>query len=198
MNGRRVLWVVAASIVALGAASAPLRAQWEGLEELPGYFPLDELSLIEADDLTLEINLTAPILRMVAAFAGEQDPELAALVEGLEAVRVRAGELRPGGEGSVGERLRAAGRWLDERGWQPMVRVREAEEEVMIYTRLDASGVVEGMTVLAVESSEVTVVNLIGRLDPAQLGRIIGGLDLDLPGGRVLDGGVADGEEEER
>lgn len=68
----------------------------------------------------------------------------------------------------------------------------------MIYTRLDASGVVEGMTVLAVESSEVTVVNLIGRLDPAQLGRIIGGLDLDLPGGRVLDGGVADGEEEER
>jgi len=179
MSMRRMkpsLWGV---ILAVGAAAAPaVRAQWEELEALPGYFPLEELAIVDAEALTIEINLTAPMLRMVAAFAGEAEPELAALVEGLQAVRVRSGELGEGEAAGVRSRFQTAGRWLDERGWTPMVKVRDGNEEVLIYSRLDEAGAVEGMTILALEGSEITVVNLIGRLDPEQLGRIASGLDL--------------------
>lgn len=184
-----------ALVLTAGVAAVPAAAQWEELEKLPGYFPLEELAIVDPEEVTVEINLTAPMLRLVAAFAGEGDPELAALVEGLEAVRVRSAELAEGDREAVRSRIRAAGRWLDEQGWAPMVKMREGGDEVLIYSRLAADGAVEGMTVVAIEDGEVTVVNLVGRVDPAQLGRILNGLDLPLsPSG----GGDAGDEEEER
>lgn len=194
MTARPMMRRARTLLLAAGVAAVPAAAQWEELEQLPGYFPLEEMAILDPDELTVEINLTGPMLRLVASFAGEGDPELAALVEGLDAVRVRSGELAEADREAVRSRVQAAGRWLDERGWAPMVRVREPGEEVLIYSRPGADGVVEGMTVVALEGSEVTVVNLIGRVDPAQLGRIVAGLDLPL--GAVGDDDDADEEGE--
>ncbi|MEZ5332575.1 MAG: DUF4252 domain-containing protein [Thermoanaerobaculia bacterium] len=152
----------------------------EQLAELPGYVPLEQLEVLAPEDVSIEVNPTAPMLKRSRRSRARTSPELAALVQGLQAVRVRSGEPAAGDMESVRERVRAAGRWLDERGWAPMVRVRDEGDDVLIYTRLDDDGTVQGITVLALEDDEATVVNLIGRLDPEQLGRIVGALDLPL------------------
>lgn len=200
MNVRRTMTRLVVAVVAASALGAPAcaGAQWEEqLAKLPGYVPLEQLEVLAPDDVSIEVNLTAPMLRLVAAFAGEDEPELAALVEGLQAVRVRSGEPAQGDVEAVRSRVRAAGRWLDERGWAPMVRVREDGDDVLIYTRLDDDGTVQGITVLAMEDDEVTVVNLIGRLDPEQLGRIVSSLDLPLGGFGTSDRDAADEADEE-
>lgn len=196
MRLRPTMCRLAAATLTIAATVGPAKAQWEALEGLPGYFPLDELPILAPDDVSIEVNLTTPMLELVAAFAGEEEPELAELVKGLQAVRVRSGEPGEGDLDAVRSRLGEAGRWLDERGWTPMVRVREEGEEVLIYSRLDDAGGVEGITVLAMEEGEVTVVNLIGSLDPARLGRILSGLDLPL-GDVGLRGGEGSADEEE-
>jgi len=162
-----------AVIVSLAASAAPAQ---QLLEDFPGYFPEEHLSLLSADDVSIEINLQGALLQMVAAFAGKEDPEFAQLVGALEAIRVRSGE-PSGSSAEVRERLDSAQRWLVENGWLALVRVREEGEEVYVYSR-EQDGVFVGFTVLAVEDTEVTTVNLIGHLDPNQLAAVAEGFDL--------------------
>jgi hypothetical protein len=162
-------------------APLPIRAQPQGvpqpLDTQPGYFPDEYLELLAPDDVAIEINLQGAMLRMIAAFAGAEDPEFAALVTALHGIRVRSGEIAPGELEGVRQRLASGQKWLQRHGWLAMVRVKEEGEEVYIYSR-EQEGDLVGLTVLALEDSEVTVVNLIGRIDPSQLARLVEGLDL--------------------
>lgn len=66
---------------------------------------------------------------------------------------------------------------LENLGWYRMVLTRDEGEEVHIYGR-ESDGGLQGLTVLAVEDEEVIVLNLVGRIDPDQLGSLMTGLDL--------------------
>ena len=167
--------------VVLTLAPSPIRAQQRGeqrpLEAQPGYFPNEYLDLLDTDDVAIEVNIQGAMLRMIAAFAGAEDPEFSALVTALQGIRVRSGEIAPGDFEAVRERVTAGRKWLEDHGWLAMVRVKEDGEEVYIYTR-EQEGDLLGLTVLALEDSEVTAVNLIGRIDPMQIARLVEGLDL--------------------
>ncbi len=166
--------------VLLILAPSLVRAQPQGTQRLdtqPGYFPDEHLELLAPDDVAIEINLQGAMLRMIAAFAGAEDPEFAALVGALHGIRVRSGEIAPGDLEAVRKRLTSAQKWLRDHGWLAMVRVREDGEEIYVYSR-EQEGDLVGLTVLVLEESEVTVVNLIGRIDPNQLARLVEGLDL--------------------
>jgi len=171
-------WVSILTLVLAGLTPAPAAAQ-AALTELPGYLPTEHLDLVPAGEAAVEINLQGAMLRMIAAVAGKEDPEFAALVGALEAIRVRSGEFDPAAAAAVGARIAAAQSWLDGHGWLPMVRVREDGEQLFVYS-LEQGGDLVGFTLLAVEEGEATAVNLIGRIDPAQLVRLIEGLDLDV------------------
>ena len=86
--------------VVLILAPSLVRAQQGGtqqpLDTQPGYFPDEYLDLLAPDDVAIEINLQGAMLRMIAAFAGAEDPEFAALVGALHSIRVRSGEIAPG------------------------------------------------------------------------------------------------------
>ena len=45
----------------------------------------------------------------------------------------------------------------------------------------------EGMTVMTVDDEEVMFINIIGKLDPAQLGNVMSGFDVDIDGVIELD-----------
>ena len=171
-------WTRQSLLLLVTLAPAAVTAQ-AALTELPGYLPTEHLELVPAGEAAVEINLQGAMLRLIAAVAGKEDPEFAALVGALEAIRVRSGEFDPAGAAAVGVRIAAAQTWLDGHGWLPMVRVREDGEQLFVYS-LEQGGDLVGFTLLAVEEGEATAVNLIGRIDPAQLVRLIEGLDLDV------------------
>ena len=66
---------------------------------------------------------------------------------------------------------------LESMHWQRMVLTRDEGEEVHIYGR-ELDGDLQGLAVLAIEDDEVILINLVGRIDPDQLGRLMVGLDL--------------------
>lgn len=144
-----------------------------------GALSFQEMDLFPRDKLSVEINLEGPLLRMVAEATRGDDPEFAKLMTGLKAIHVQVFPLKDnGGAAPLRPKIDRAVRWLEDRGWQSTVRVREREEETYIYVKL-VDGQVVGLTVLAIDSNnEAALINIVGKLDPAQIGRLGRGLDL--------------------
>ena len=166
------------SLLILLLAAPSLRAGQP--PEPAGAVPFDELALFPRDKLSVEINLDGPILRMVAAATSKEDPEFAKLMAGLKAIRVQVFPVKDaGGAGPLRPKIDRAVRWLEDHGWRSTVRVRDKGEETYIYLK-EADGQIVGLTVLALDPADAAaLINIVGKLDPAEIGRL--GRDLDIP-----------------
>lgn len=144
----------------------------------PGFVPLDELSLFPGDKLSVEINLSGGLLRLIAA-ATKDDPDFSQVMAGLRSINVQVFPLKGVDADAIRTRIGRAVRWLEDRGWKANVRVREKGEETYIYMKEDGGQIV-GLTVLTFQpGDEAAVINIAGRIDPAQLGRV--GHNLHVP-----------------
>jgi len=151
----------------------------QGLEDQPGYLPLEKLDLFPRDKLSVEVNLEGAILRMVAEATRGDDPEFASVMAGLKAIYVRVFPLSGADAGAVKTKIDRAVRMLEDRGWHSTVKVREGGEETYIYLK-EADGKIAGLTLLSLEpGDEAVAINIVGRIDPAQLGRL--GRHFDIP-----------------
>ena len=147
------------------------------IEEHPGYFPLEELQFLSPEDLSVEINLRGAMLRLIAKVTGDDDPEYAGIMNHLEAIRVQIAPVDRLQAEDIRKGLDTGVAMLENRGWFRMVLTRDEVEEVHIYGR-ERDGDLQGLTVLAMEDDEVIVLNLVGSIDPDQLGNLMTGLDL--------------------
>lgn len=146
------------------------------VEEHPGYFPLDELEILPRDNLSIEINLRNPLLKMVA-LAADDEPELTDIISDLEAIRVLIGPLAGLDPEAVRADIRSAAERLDRQGWHSIIRVRDEDEEIYFYA-MESGGKIEGLTILMIEDVEATLINLVGNIDPEDLTGLGRGLDL--------------------
>ncbi len=165
------------SSILLSAALLASTLHAQPIEEHPGYFPIDELQFLSPDDLSLEINLRGAMLRLIGKVAAQDDPEFALVMEHLEAIRVQTAPLDQLAAEEVRQGLDRGLKMLESMHWQRMVLTRDEGEEVHIYGR-ELDGDLQGLAVLAIEDDEVILINLVGRIDPDQLGRLMVGLDL--------------------
>jgi hypothetical protein len=165
------------SSILLSAALLASTLHAQPIEEHPGYFPIDELQFLSPDDLSLEINLRGAMLRLIGKVAAQDDPEFAQVMEHLEAIRVQTAPLDQLAAEEVRQGLDRGLKMLESMHWQRMVLTRDEGEEVHIYGR-ELDGDLQGLAVLAIEDDEVILINLVGRIDPDQLGRLMTGLDL--------------------
>jgi len=185
--------IAAAGLMFLIAGSSGLLAQ---IEEHPGYFPIDRFDILSADSISLEINLGSALIGFVAAALEVEEPELAALIHSLESIRVRVAEAGDLDIESVRSGLSAATGWLDGNQWSPMLRLREDEEEIYVYTKI-TDGVMRGMVVLAVESNgDAVLVNIVGSLDAASLAYFAKALEIPQLGLAAELGSDDDGDED--
>ena len=162
-------------ILIFGLLPAMAGAQFD--TDHPGYFPIEDLGILQEESINLEINLTGPIMKFIALATDEEEPELSRLVEGLESIRVRGADLDSLGAEAVRSAIRNTTQKLAERGWTSMVRIRDHDEEIYIYFK-DQDGEMVGLTVLSLEEDEAMLINLVGKIDPAGLGSLARSLDL--------------------
>lgn len=167
---RRLIFLLSIALLASTLHAQPI-------EEHPGYFPIDELQFLSPDDLSVEINLRGAMLRLIGKVAADDDPEFALVMKNLEAIRVQIAPTDRLQADTVRKGLDTGVAMLENLGWYRMVLTRDEGEEVHIYGREDEGGL-QGLTVLAIEDEEVIVLNLVGRIDPDQLGSLMSGLDL--------------------
>jgi len=144
----------------------------------PGFVPLDELNLFPRDQLSVEVNLAGGMLHLIAA-AAKDDPDFSGVVAGLQSINVQVFPLKGIKAESIKPKIDHAVHWLEGRGWKANVRVRDQGQETFIYMK-ELGGKIVGLTVLTFKpGEEAAVINIAGRIDPAQLGRL--GHTFDLP-----------------
>jgi hypothetical protein len=171
MRKPTVFMIVLFCLAAAGWAQKP--------ESQPGYVPLEELGLFPRDKLQVEINIGAPILRMIAAGARKDDPGFSAVMAGLKSIQVQVFPVKGVDTGAVKSRIDRAVHWLEGHGWQSTVRVRDQGQETYIYLKQTGDRI-EGLTLLSLDpKDEAVVINIVGRIDPAQIGEL--GRSLDVP-----------------
>lgn len=150
------------------------------IESMPGYFPLEEIGLFQADKLEADVDLSGATLQMVAGAAEENDPHLAELVSQLERIRVRVGPIAAADQAGATAEFDRAIAMLEGAGWTAILSVNAEETLIRVYTKEQGDEIV-GMTVLVNDDNEDAVlVNIVGRLDPRLIGRMIARMD-DLP-----------------
>jgi len=170
-------------VAAGGLAQTPVDRQ-------PGYFPIEQLDLFTPDSLNVDIELQGPMLRLVAsAMSGDDDPEdrqFAELMAKLDRIRVRVGSLDGHDMADVHKLVMGAADRLTGSGWQRILFARDEDELVSVLVRSDGERF-QGLTVFAVDSpDEIALINIVGDIDPSQLGRLLGDLD-HLPGVEDID-----------
>lgn len=147
-----------------------------------------EINMLQFDILksrasdTVEVNLSEPLLRMAAGFMSDNDPKQAdmkKMIGGIKGVYVRSFRFDKEGQYSRAdmEALRAQ---LKGAGWQSIMDVHSTKtggDNAGIYTRTDGKQMT-GLVVLAFEPKQLTVVDISGSIDPAQIQALSGTLGI--------------------
>ena len=158
----------------------PAQAQHD-LTRQPGYLDLQSIEGWFDTEPTLEVNVKGALLKLVAEASRREDPELADLLHKLQAVQVRGFSPRSAQLGDVERRVSELSRQLEQRGWDTVARVREHDEQVSMFVRTDGD-LLAGLVVMVVSpgENETVFVNIVGEIDPMQIGRIGRKFDIDV------------------
>ena len=157
--------------------SIPAMAQEDELKDLPGYVDFGDLSSLYGEAKII-INLGGTMLNFVSMMSSEGNPETADLISKLKGVRVQIFDIEETTDASKAQFSEVRGK-LNSSGWEPIVQVNDEEEQVLIFMKMNGQNM-EGMTVMVVDNEEAVFINVIGQLNPTELGKVMDVLDVDV------------------
>lgn len=136
---------------------------------------LDHLAKKAAN--TVDLSLPSNLIQLGAAMLDPKDPDQAQVkkvVSGLQAIYIKNFEFKREGEYTKAD-LDSIRTQMKAPEWARIVGVLSSEERetVEVWVKTDA-GKVAGLTILAADPRELTVVNLVGSIDPAAIGELSG------------------------
>gem|GEM_PF-380977 len=127
----------------------------------------------------VQINIWRTLLRFVGLMAKDEDEEVAELLSKLEVVRVQVYELEENAEPAI-NMVEDIPKELHTMDWEPVVVVREEDEQIRIFIKI-GEDVMKGLVVMSVDSeTEAIFINIIGEIDPTQVGKVTKALDIDV------------------
>lgn len=185
---QRMRWATCTAVL-LGMALLPagnVQAQ-PALEVDPGYVDLREVEGWFAQAPIIEVNIREALLQLVAGASRADDPELADLLERLRAMQVRAYTIGPARYQVITRRAERFADRLADDGWDAILRVREPDEHIAVFVRPDDGGIAGLMVmVLAATGEDSVFINIVGDIDPEEIGRIGRKFNIDALNERVL------------
>jgi hypothetical protein len=132
---------------------------------------------------TVDVTLDKGLLKMAARFLNNSKPDEAKIreiIEGLEGVYVKSlqfdheGEYNPAEIDSIRAQLQVP-------GWSKIATVRSRRDDNVDVHLMLENGVINGVAVLVAGQRQLTVVNIVGVIDPekiSQLGLLEGRLGI--------------------
>jgi hypothetical protein len=145
----------------------------------PGFVDFRGLMAGEPDS-SVEVFLHGKLLEMVAAATSEDDPDLARLLSGIAVISVQSFEVEEERGAAVREAMADMARRLEESGWETVIRFKDGGEQGHMYLRSEGDEALGLALMIFDEDGEVTFVNIAGSFDPADVGRLTSGLDIDI------------------
>jgi hypothetical protein len=122
---------------------------------------------------SVDVTLDGGLLRLAARFLSDKDADGARAkkaISGLQSVTVRSFEFASAGQYDPAD-VSAIRSQLQAPAWSRIVgaKSRATGEDIDVYFKIDGIGQLGGVFILSAGPRELTIVNLIGTLDPAQL-----------------------------
>lgn len=136
---------------------------------------IEKLSALAKE--TVNITLDGPLLQLAGQFLSSKNPEdqrVKNIISKVKAIHVRTFEFDKAGEYSEGD-VAAYRSQLRSPAWSRIVDTvnREDREHVEVFVKQD-KGQVAGVAIIAAEAKELTIVNIDGTIDLAQLAALGG------------------------
>jgi Domain of unknown function (DUF4252) len=121
----------------------------------------------------VDINLDATMLKMASGFLSGQEASVRNLIGNVKEIHVKSLTFAKEGEYSLAD-VDAIRAQMKTPGWNSIVDVQEkGGDNAAVYLKTDGK-LVQGIVVIAAEPKELTVVNIVGSLDPADLAALSG------------------------
>ena len=155
----------------------PAMAQEDELKDLPGYVDFGDLSATYGDP-KITINLGGTMLGFVGMMSSADSPETSELISKLKGIRVQIYSMDEDASAAK-DQFGKTRKGLKSSGWEPVVQINEDDEQVLVYMKMEDDNM-EGMTVMVVDDEEAVFVNIIGQLNPAELGKVMESFDVDV------------------
>lgn len=144
----------------------------------PGYVDFGAVSSLLGQAPEVNINFGSAMLSVFAQGMRESDSTLADLLGGLRGLRVMVFENVSGPVAR--EYAEATALELAATGWEQALTVRETDTNVDLFLR-SANDEIRGLAIMVTETDGSAVfINVVGRLDPATLGRLLSGSGVNL------------------
>jgi len=133
--------------------------------------------LAEKASEVVDVNLDASMLRLASRFLSDKDPDevrVKKMVNGLKGIMVKSFEFDSRGEYEQADLDELRAQWKGP-GWSRVVGVRGKKdgENAEVFLKTDGDQVT-GMAILVADPKELTIVNVVGPIDPEDV--------RDLPG----------------
>jgi len=167
-------------VLLLGINLAPVQAQEDKeIREHPGYVDFEDIEIPGDAEETVEIYVRGPLLKLVAQATNRDDPELSKLLSKLLLVKVNTFSIDSLTAQVLKQKIIKIESSLQKEKWEKVVRVKERDELVNIYLKMDHERVI-GLVVMAVEEGDEAVfVNIVGEIDMDSIGKL--GRKFDIP-----------------
>jgi len=171
----RRLRILIITLCLLGANVSTVSAQEvEDYKYHKGYVDFSDFEGLNKIEKTVEVFLEGPILKFVSMASAGEDPELSQLLEDLKVIKVDVFQVERRLTEEVKSIIDNISSKLKSENWTRMVRVKEEDEQVEIFTQFTGN-VMSGILVMAIDKDgEAVFVNIVGKIDPSQLGKLGG------------------------
>jgi hypothetical protein len=146
---------------------------------------IDNLSALEGRaDKVVDVTLDESMFRLIAKFLANsksKSPDAAKvqeLISGMKGIYVKSFEFDKEGQYTQSD-VDAIRSQLKGPGWSRMVGVRSKKEgeNAEVYMMVQADKI-EGLAILVADPKELTVVNIIGTIDPERISELSDSLDI--------------------
>ena len=163
------------AVILLAAPNPQAALAQDDLRQDPGYLDLTTVEDWFDTEPWLEVNIKGALLNLITeASKAEEDPELTSILSKLKAIEVRGYPMTPAMFEDIDRRTGLLAKRLEGLGWETVVRVREDDERVNVYLKSDGK-TIAGLVVMVLDPTEddgAIFVNIVGDIDPQQIGRI--------------------------
>jgi len=168
---KRVIFLLIASALIWYSLPYSSAQENEDTEEYPGYVDFENIDIFKDIEKKVEVSIKGPLLRFVSKASAQEDPELSRLLDNLKLIKVDVFPMDKTTTSEVESIINRISKELESKNWERMVRVKDKEDHVEIYNQFIGDQL-SGLVVMAVSDDEAVFVNIIGNIDPAQLGKL--------------------------
>ncbi len=158
--------------------SVVLFAQTENYLSHPGYIDFSDFLDFKVEDAKSEIEISNPLLNIVAEASEDEDEELSNFLKGLKLIKVYTFAVDPAQVLDIKKRIDQIDRKMQRQEWNRFVRIREKNEVTNIYLKSIKKSIV-GLTLLSVNGKETVFINIVGDINLDAVGKL--GTKFDIP-----------------